>query len=76
MLGDIAGDIIGSVCAYRPIKITGIPLFSPGCRFMDDTILTVALTNAVHHAQSGLRRQHSGSSLPIPEQGLGRPVTQ
>ena len=42
MLGDIAGDIIGSVYAAWPIKTTKFPLFHLLCRFTDDTVLTVA----------------------------------
>jgi len=41
MLGAIAGDIIGSIYELHPIKTTEFPLFSPGCRFTDDTFLTV-----------------------------------
>ncbi|PKN33868.1 MAG: hypothetical protein CVU61_11260 [Deltaproteobacteria bacterium HGW-Deltaproteobacteria-19] len=43
MLRAIAGDIIGSVYERRPIKTSHFPLFSPGCRFTDDTVLSVAL---------------------------------
>lgn len=42
MLGSILGDIIGSVYEFAPIKTMDFPLFSPGCRFTDDTVLTVA----------------------------------
>lgn len=49
MLGAIAGDIIGSVYERRPIKTTQFPLFSPGCRFTDDTVLTIALADAILH---------------------------
>ena len=47
MLGAIAGDIIGSVYEHRNIKSKEFPLFSPYCRFTDDTILTVALADAI-----------------------------
>ena len=47
MLGAIAGDIIGSVYEGSPIKTTDFPLFSPGCRFTDDTVLTVAVAEAI-----------------------------
>jgi len=47
MLGAIAGDIIGSVYEARPIKTTDFPLFSPRCRFTDDTVLTVAVADAL-----------------------------
>ena len=47
MLGAIAGDIIGSVYEGNPIKTKEFPLFSPYCRFTDDTVLTVAIAKAI-----------------------------
>lgn len=47
MLGAIAGDIIGSVYEWHNIKTTDFELFSPVCRFTDDTVLTVALADAI-----------------------------
>jgi hypothetical protein len=37
MIGAIAGDIMGSVYEFRPIKTKDFPLFSPFCDFTDDT---------------------------------------
>ncbi len=47
MIGAIAGDIIGSVYEHSPIKTKDFPLFSPRCRFTDDTVLTIAVAKAV-----------------------------
>lgn len=47
MLGAIAGDIIGSVYEARGIKTKAFPLFSQGCSFTDDTVLTVAVADAI-----------------------------
>jgi ADP-ribosylglycohydrolase len=47
MLGAIAGDIIGSVYEGSPIKTTDFPLFQEGCRFTDDTVLTLAVAHAI-----------------------------
>ncbi len=47
MLGAIAGDIIGSIYEQRPIKTKDFPLFDPHCRFTDDTVLTVAVAEAI-----------------------------
>src|SRR5262245_17097748 len=47
MLGAIAGDVIGSVYERYPIKTTKFPLFHPRCRFTDDTVMTVAVANAI-----------------------------
>jgi ADP-ribosylglycohydrolase len=49
MLGALAGDIIGSVYEWNHIKTKEFPLFSPGCHFTDDTVLTVALADAILH---------------------------
>src|SRR4051794_12895391 len=49
MLGAIAGDVIGSVYEWQPIKTTEFPLFHPHCRFTDDTVLTVALADCLLH---------------------------
>jgi ADP-ribosylglycohydrolase len=47
MLGAIAGDIIGSVYEGHDLKRTDFPLFDPRCRFTDDTVLTVAVADAI-----------------------------
>jgi ADP-ribosylglycohydrolase len=47
MIGAIAGDIIGSVYEAHPIKTKEFPLFHPRCRFTDDSVLTVALAEAI-----------------------------
>jgi ADP-ribosylglycohydrolase len=54
MLGAIAGDIIGSVYEGRKHWLTARtsdfqPLFAPKARFTDDTILTVAVADALLH---------------------------
>lgn len=47
MIGAIAGDIIGSVFELNNIKSTDFELFSPRSRFTDDTVLTVAVADAI-----------------------------
>jgi len=47
MIGAIAGDIIGSVYERYQIKTKDFPLFHPRCRFTDDTVLTVAVADAI-----------------------------
>ena len=71
MIGAIAGDIIGSVYEFRPIKHKDFPLFDQGCRFTDDTVLTVAIADAI------LRNRPYDESLRdfgrrYPEAGYGR----
>ena len=47
MIGAIAGDIIGSIYERNNIKTKDFPLFSPGCCFTDDTVLTVAVADVL-----------------------------
>lgn len=42
MLGAILGDIIGSIYEGHNIKTKDFPLFSKGCTFTDDSVLTVS----------------------------------
>ena len=47
MLGAIAGDIIGSVYEWNNIKSKEFDLFSPEAFFTDDSVLTIALAEAI-----------------------------
>lgn len=47
MMGAIAGDIVGSVYEHHPIKTKDFPLFQPRSRFTDDSVLTVAVADAL-----------------------------
>lgn len=49
MLGAITGDMAGSVFEFRPFKgdWRDVPLLAPGAGFTDDTVLTLAVADAV-----------------------------
>jgi ADP-ribosyl-[dinitrogen reductase] hydrolase len=47
MLGAIAGDIIGSIYEFDPIKTKDFPLFGAGTTFTDDTVCTVAVAECI-----------------------------
>jgi len=47
MLGAIAGDIIGSIYEGYPIKTKDFPLFDVRCCFTDDSVLTIAVADAI-----------------------------
>ncbi|MGD2186176.1 MAG: ADP-ribosylglycohydrolase family protein [Desulfobacterales bacterium] len=47
MIGAIAGDIIGSVFESHPVKTTSFPLFSKSSKFTDDTVLSLAVADAI-----------------------------
>lgn len=47
MIGAIAGDIIGSIYEHQQIKTKDFPLFDERCLFTDDTVLTIAVADAI-----------------------------
>lgn len=47
MIGAIAGDMIGSVYEFHPIKRMDFPLFQPFSTFTDDTVLSIALAESI-----------------------------
>ena len=49
MLGAIIGDIVGSVYEWHNIKTKDFPLFREDCFFTDDTVMTIAIADAVMH---------------------------
>lgn len=49
MLGAITGDVIGSVYEWHNTKSTDFPLFGRMSRYTDDTVLTIAIADALLH---------------------------
>jgi ADP-ribosylglycohydrolase len=49
MLGAIAGDIMGSYYEWNKTKLTNFELFPPKSKFTDDTVLTIAVADAIIH---------------------------
>jgi ADP-ribosylglycohydrolase len=47
MFGAIIGDIIGSVYEWNNIKTKEFPLFGDKCFFTDDTVMTIAVADAL-----------------------------
>jgi ADP-ribosylglycohydrolase len=47
MIGAIAGDIIGSIYEHHRIKTKEFPLFGARCHFTDDSVLTIAVADAI-----------------------------
>ncbi len=52
MMGAIVGDVIGSVYENENVKTTDFPLFSRFSRFTDDSVLTVAIADAIFNRQT------------------------
>jgi len=47
MLGAVAGDIVGSIYEFNPVKSLDFPLFTPESCWTDDTVLTMAVAEAL-----------------------------
>ena len=47
MIGPIAGDVIGSTYEHANVRHTGFDLFPEGSKFTDDTVMTLALAEAL-----------------------------
>ncbi len=75
MLGAIIGDIVGSKYEFNNIKTKDFPLFSDGCSFTDDTIMTVAvaewLMTSSHMRHLVSIMQSYGKKYPFPQGGYG-----
>ena len=47
MLGALIGDIVGSVYEWNNIKTKDFPLFTNDCFFTDDSVMTIAVADAL-----------------------------
>ena len=80
MYGATIGDIVGSKYEFGAIKTKTFPLFSEGCTFTDDTVMTVAVARALlacPHTDQELHTvlvqemQLLGHEYPFPQGGYG-----
>lgn len=70
-LGAIAGDVIGSVHEHSGTKTTEFPLFTPGSRFTDDSVLTAAVADALVNGR-GYREAILDWARAYPGAGYGK----
>jgi ADP-ribosylglycohydrolase len=70
MLGAIAGDIIGSVYEFASFKEYDFPLFSKESFFTDDTVLTVAVADALIN-KLDIAKTLKKYALKYPDRGYG-----
>ncbi|MDP2966283.1 MAG: ADP-ribosylglycohydrolase family protein [Pelolinea sp.] len=70
MLGAITGDIIGSVYEFANFKQYDFPLFSKESFFTDDTVLTVAVADALIH-NLDIAKTLKAYALRYPDRGYG-----
>lgn len=75
MLGSIAGDIIGSVYEWNRIKTKDFPLFQPNSVFTDDSVLTIAIAEAIQN-QSDYRTTVIQYGRCYPHAGYGSAFQQ
>lgn len=78
MLGAIIGDIVGSRFEWKNIKTKEFDLFVPKCRFTDDSVMTVAIADAIMRANSNINilADYAVESMqvigrPFPDCGYG-----
>ena len=71
MIGAIAGDIIGSIYEFDNIKTKDFELFGTGCRFTDDTVLTVAVADWLLHDDADLVERLTHYTYKYPSCGYG-----
>lgn len=70
MYGAIIGDIVGSAYEFYNIKTKEFPLFSPGCDYTDDSLMTIAVAQAL--AQPWQNPQDFQQHLVQTMQAMGR----
>ena len=80
MIGAIYGDIVGSIYEFNNNKTKEFPMFSVGCSFTDDTVMTVAVADALltwdrHGGMSAYKRilvaKMKEYGLRYPDSGYG-----
>ena len=64
MYGAFIGDIVGSKYEFNNIRTKDFPLFSAGCDYTDDTIMTVAVAKALLDA---LEERQKGGNKALRE---------
>lgn len=80
MYGAVIGDIVGSKYEFNNIKTKDFPLFSDGCDFTDDSIMTIAVARAILRSAGTdvplgktlvEEMQALGHRFPYPQGGYG-----
>ncbi|MGP2528580.1 ADP-ribosylglycohydrolase family protein [Acidaminococcus sp. LBK-2] len=65
MEGAFIGDIVGSVYEWSGHKGKAFPLFQPGCRATDDSLMTLAVARAFREAQKAGKLLEEDTVLPL-----------
>ncbi|WP_446425620.1 ADP-ribosylglycohydrolase family protein [Mailhella sp.] len=70
MLGAVIGDIVGSRFEWQNIKNKEFALFAPSCSITDDSVMTLAVAQAILDCEGG--REDLGASAVRRMQNFGR----
>ena len=83
MIGTIIGDVAGSTFEFVPCKSKVFPLFAPGSNYTDDTLMTIAVAQALTRAsERGLAplfatfMRQMAQRFPSPMGGYGARFSQ
>lgn len=72
MIGAIIGDIVGSTYEFAPTKRYNFELLPAGSNYTDDTIMSVAVADAIMHGLPFAATMHKwGRWYPNPKGGYG-----
>ena len=52
MIGAILGDVVGSIYEFNNIKTKEFELFDEKCFFTDDSVMTIAVAEALMQAKN------------------------
>jgi len=63
MLGAIIGDIAGSKYEWKNNRTKNFELMGPGCRFTDDTVMTIAVLDALMENERNLKNDLSNITV-------------
>lgn len=66
MLGAIIGDIVGSRFEFNNHRSKDFEMFTPGCRVTDDSIMTLAVAQAIMATAEMVRSKATGCDL-VPD---------
>lgn len=69
MIGVVIGDIAGSRFEHHNHKSTDFELFHPGCRFTDDTVMSMAVAAAFPAADAGYSNLREQAIAKMQELG-------
>lgn len=80
MIGAILGDLVGSIYENENTRSYDFPLFTRFSRFTDDTVLTVAIADAILHRESArfrwLQPHHNRQMYALRLKAFGRRYPQ